>query len=64
MSYGSNVPPFNGEHDYETCLKASLEAIDENLIAEKLRDSLYNGNDSINNCINLLNNWFNEHIYL
>lgn len=64
MSYESNVPPFNGEHDYETCHKASLEAIDENFIAEKLREYLYSSNDCINNCVNLLNDWFNEHIYL
>ena len=64
MSYEFNASPFDGEQCYETCLKASLEAIDENLIAEKLRESLYFSDDSIINCVNLLNDWFNEHVYL
>ena len=64
MNYERCVSSLEDKLSYESCLKVSLEAIEEDLIAEKLRECLYYSNDDLIDSVNHLNEWFNERINL
>ena len=62
MKYEIDLSSFDDTMSYDACLNCLLETIDNAPVTIAPQEDIHSTDDT-NNSVNILNNWFYDHIY-